>query len=215
VRPEWFPDWTGEVAAIVAGGESVTPADVEILRGRCRVVVVNNSYQLAPWADLLYAVDDKWWDAHPAARAFAGLKVSRAGDAAKRYKVHTVNLIGLGEPEKDEFTIETPGLIARGGNSGFQATNLILQFGARRILWLGFDCRGEHWHGKHPTPLRNPTPQRLDTWARTFDAQAARLEAIGAEVVNCSAVSAITAYRKMPVADALDLWGCLDRRDVA
>jgi hypothetical protein len=205
MRPEWFPDWSDDVAAIIGGGESVNAADVELLRGRCRVAVVNNSYKLAPWADVLYAADDRWWDQHPDARKFAGLKVTPGEQPAKRYGLKLISLTDHREPHKDDMTIETPGLISRGGNGGHQLTNLVIQFGCRKILWLGFDCKGDHWHGRHPIPLRNPTPQRLDLWARTFDAQADRLRQMGVEIVNCSQRSAITAYPKMSVADAMGL----------
>ena len=33
------------------------------------------------------------------------------------------------------------GTVGWGGNSGFQAINLALQFGAARLLLVGFDCR--------------------------------------------------------------------------
>lgn len=207
MRPEWFADWTGEVCAIVAGGESVNAEQVASLQGRCRVAVVNNSYTLAPWADLLYAADRRWWDCHPEAAAFKGLKVTPDKDAAKQHRLNLIRLVGDQGPSRDEITIAEPGLVARGGNSAFQLTNIVLQFGVRRILWLGLDCRGKHWHGDHPIPLRNPTPQRLAIWAATFDALATRLRQMGAEVVNCSEMSALQAYPKMSVEAALSRWG--------
>lgn len=207
MRPEWFPDWRGETVAIVAGGESVNDVDLNMLRGRCRVAVVNNSCELAPWADLLYAADRRWWDVHPEGRHFAGLKVTCDADAAKQHRLHMIQLVNDTGAARDEFTIAEPGLIARGGNSAFQLTNIVMQFGSRRILWLGFDCRGDHWHGKHPMPLRNPTPQRLAIWAATFDAQAKRLRRMGVEVINCSDRSAIQSYPCMSVDAALRHWG--------
>lgn len=203
MKPAWFPDWRGQVVAIVAGGESVKAADVEALRGRCRVAVVNNAYQLAPWADVLYAADDRWWDEHPKGRQFAGLKVTPGPVPAKRWGLNLVSLVDPLSPARDDMTIETPGLISRGGNSGHQVTNLVIQFGCREILWLGFDCKGDHWHGRHPIPLRNPKPQRLANWAATFDAQADRLKKLGVRIVNCSSDSAITAYPRMAVGEAL------------
>lgn len=206
MRPDWFPDWSGQVAAIVAGGESVTPEDVNKLRGRCRVAVVNNSCELAPWADVLYAADRRWWDVHPEGRNFAGLKVTPDADAAKQHRLQMIRLINDTGPARDEFTMAEPGLVGRGGNSAFQLTNLVMQFGVRRILWLGFDCKGSHWHGNHPTPLRNPTPQRLAIWAATFDAQAKRLLNMGVEIINCSQTSALNAYPKLTVHEVLERW---------
>lgn len=203
MRPEWFPDWSGQVAAIVAGGESVTQENVDKLRGRCRVAVVNNSCELAPWADVLYAADRRWWDVHPDGRKFAGLKVTPDADAARQHRLHLIRLIEQNDPAKNDMTIVDLGVIARGGNGGFQLTNLVMQFGVRRILWLGFDCRGDHWHGKHDAPLHNPSLQRLAIWAATFDTQSKRLRRMGVEIINCSDRSALQAYPCMSVESAL------------
>jgi len=194
------------VAAIVAGGESVDKADVEVLRGRCRVAVVNNAFQIAPWADVLYAADDRWWEQHQDALKFEGLKVTPGPVVAKRWGLKLVSLVDHLSSEKDDMTIASPGTISRGGNSGHQLTNLVIQFGCRKLLWVGFDCKGDHWHGRHQIPLRNPTSQRLAAWATTFDKQAERLRKMRVEIINCSDRSAITAYPKMPLADAVRLW---------
>ena len=205
--PPWFPDWSGQVCAIVASGPSVVREEVESLRGRCKVVVVNNSHEIAPWADLLYAADGRWWDQYPKATRFEGLKVTADRDAAKRYGLHIATLLGETDKDSDKFAIEPSGAIARGGNSAFQAVNLVTRFGCRRQLWMGFDFTGEHWHGTHAAPLRNPRPQTLEKWARRFDAQAAALADMSVEVVNCSSLSVLKNYRRGTVETALSDWG--------
>lgn len=205
-RPAWFADWSGDVCALIASGPSVTKEDVDKLQGRCRVAVVNNNHELAPWADLLYAADGRWWEKYPKARNFGGLKVTPDAPTAKRYGLHHVNLLDERDTDSDRISVDRPGMLARGGNSAFQLLNLVTQFGVRRQIWLGFDFTGEHWHGKHPEPLRNPKPQTLEKWRKRFDAQADLLKSLGVDVVNASADSALTAYQKLDVSAALHAW---------
>lgn len=190
----------------MASGPSVTAEDVALLRGRCKVAVVNTSHELAPWADLLYAADGKWWHLYPAARTFAGLKATPDDRAAKDFRLHRVTLLGEVDTDDDRFSLDLHGSIARGGNSAFQTVNLVTQFGCRRQIWLGFDFQGEHWHGKHPDTLKNPRPHTLQKWARRLDANAATLARMGVEVINASPASALKNYRKMLLRDALDAW---------
>lgn len=202
--PAWFPDWSGEVCAIIASGQTVSQCDVDLLRGRCKVIVVNNNYQLAPWADALYAADGKWWNEYPDAVNFAGLKITRDHNICSYYGLHEIELIEEADASKSIFSVTTKGVLARGGNSGFQAINLAIQFGAKRHIWIGFDFYGEHWHGKHPAKLANPRINTLARWARTLDNQVQVLAELGVSVINCSPNSVLKSYPKMDVASALD-----------
>lgn len=193
----WVPDWSGETVAIIASGESASAVDIGQLKGRCRVIVVNNGFMLAPWADMLYAADDKWWREYREAALFAGIKVAPAGDAAKELGLRTVEFVDVGgDEEKSVLSLRSKGRIARGGNSAFQAVNIAAQTGAKRQVWIGFDFYGPHWHGDHRGTLKNPRAYALDRWARTLDAQAGILAAAGIEVVNCSPITKLQAYRK-------------------
>jgi hypothetical protein len=62
------PVWAGETAVLVASGPSLCPSDVDRVRGRARVIAVNDGYRLAPWADVLYACDRRWVDVCSAKR---------------------------------------------------------------------------------------------------------------------------------------------------
>ena len=63
------PDWQCPVV-VAATGPSLTPAvAAEVRRARwplekCRVVAVNDAYRLLPYADILYACDERWWEVH-------------------------------------------------------------------------------------------------------------------------------------------------------
>lgn len=98
------------------------------------------------------------------------------------------------------------GVIGWGGNGGFHALNLAVQFGAAKIVLVGYDMRldrGIHWHGKHGAGLSNPTNPSVDRWRRRIDAVAGLLGEIGVEVVNASPVSALENYRKVDFEEAI------------
>ena len=71
---------------------------------------------------------------------------------------------------------------------------------------------GLHFHGRHVAGLNNPSRDSTAKWRRTLDEQAPRLAAFGADVVNCSAISALIAYPKMTLREALDRFASQEPR---
>ena len=56
--------WPGEPFLICGAGPSLCADDLAVWRAaqpRPRLIVINNAYQLAPDADVLYAADAQWW----------------------------------------------------------------------------------------------------------------------------------------------------------
>jgi len=85
-----------------------------------------------------------------------------------------------------------------GGNSGYQAANLALHAGARRIILVGYDMRRgpgnlAHWHGDHPPHMNNAPPDALARFAAAFDSVPETLPA-GVEIINATPGSAVTAF---------------------
>lgn len=159
--------------------------------------MVNESWRLCPWADALYAHDHAWWAASKG-REFEGLKIAGEKRAADDFGLHHVR-VRAGD---DRIVLDCPGEIGSGGNSGFQALNLAVAWGARRIALVGFDLSldgGKHWHGSHARGLHNPTESALSIWRKRLDAAAPHLERIGCEIINASPRSALNAYRKAPL----------------
>lgn len=106
----------------------------------------------------------------------------------------------------DRLLFNRFGEIGWGGNGGFHALNLAVQFGARRVILVGYDMRvdlGVHWHGKHPNGMNNPSAVNTARWRQVLDAQAPLLSEMGVEVINASPVSALEAYPKMTLQAAL------------
>lgn len=111
----------------------------------------------------------------------------------------------------DKFEFVRPSVIGSGGNSGFQALNLAAQFGATKILLIGFDMHiaaGVHWYGCNAWHgANNPNMPLLMRWRNAFTAQAKVLEAMGIDVVNASADSALKCFRHAQIDQALNEWG--------
>jgi hypothetical protein len=182
--------WPSSTIVCLGGGPSLTVADVEACRGRCPVIAINNAYQLAPWADVLYACDQKWWTWHSGVPSFKGPKYSvAASDPVTWPDVQVLQNTGpLG------LELEPTGL-RTGFNSGYQAINLAVHLGAARILLLGYDLSEgpggrTHWHGDHPD--RQPSPY----WAMlsAFPSLVEPLAAIGVSVINCSRRTVLTTF---------------------
>lgn len=96
------------------------------------------------------------------------------------------------------------GVIGGGGNSGFQALNLALQFGARRVVLVGVDLVGTHWYGRNNWHMAgNPDDGAFGRWAAAFEGAVPMLKAMGAEVLNASPRSALKCFPKVDLMDAL------------
>lgn len=172
--------------AVLATGPSLTQSDVDAVRG-LKVIAVSDAYKLAPWADVLYSSDARWFWAHPEAKSFAGLRCCL-------------------EEVKGVTRIDGQGLVGENpSNSGFHAVNLAVRYGAKRIVLLGFDMKAQkertHFFGKHPAQLERPHPYKQ--WIKNFTALAADLSARGIEVINCTPGSALKCFPKMELADVL------------
>lgn len=187
-RRGWWPDWQGETAVIAASGPSQSREDLEHVRGKARLIVVNRTWELAPWADVLYSGDPRFWRDYDTA-GFEGLKVA----GAKTDTVHTV-------PDDfggvfDDVLAWLP-KCARLHLSGSQAIVYAACWGARRIVLTGFDMLGGHWHGEHNSAPRSSYAEN----AEGLEMLAAEL--VGVEIVNCSRQ---TAVRRIPRARLEDV----------
>ena len=94
-----------------------------------------------------------------------------------------------------------PMIIHQGGNSGFQALNIAVLFGAARVLLLGFDLHGTHWHGRHPAGMNNPDQNNFDRWSKAFSEAVGDLKLANVEVINCSPGSALTCFPTARIQD--------------
>lgn len=217
LRPEWFPDWTGEACAIIATGPSARrEKSLAELRGRLRVIAIKEAaVDLAPWADVAYGCDGAWWAYRRGLPGFRGVKVTWEGSgAASRFAdVHAVRIPEAPRSKPgdrkyvDRILTAVPGVIGSGNNSGFQALNLAVQFGAKRIVLIGFDLAGKHYYGRNEWPRAgNPDERRFDVWRSCFAENAPVLKVLGVEVVNASQGSTLSCFRHMPLDQVIKEW---------
>ncbi|HEY9819100.1 MAG TPA: hypothetical protein V6D20_25305 [Candidatus Obscuribacterales bacterium] len=206
MKQDWFPDWSKESVVIAASGPSQNKTDIEAFRGTHKVVVINDTYQLAPWADVLYACDKRWWDTKgPAPEAFTGMRIIGIDEHPGCHTIHvdrTRNLIFSGDA------------VGSGGNSGFQAINLMVMWGVKNIVLLGFDYKdpGNHWFGRHPQGMYQSRPSTIKWWITCMDKAAGILRRKGVEVINCTRDTDLMCFKRMTVEEYLDSVGALERR---
>lgn len=105
-----------------------------------------------------------------------------------------------------------PERIATGRNSLYQALNVAGLSGARIAIALGMDGkRGEdgkdHWFGEHVLNGKaKPTPEAsFPMYREAFKDGAAAIKAAGLRVINCSPGTAVDAFERMDLDQALRL----------
>jgi len=183
--------WAGATVACLASGPSLSVEQLASVRDwqgpGHHVIAVNTTFKSAPWADVLFAMDRRWWT-HYLAEAKATFHGELWTSAIKIVGVNTAPSAKLGSL----------------GNSGAGAILLARYFGAERVVLLGYDGRrgpkGEvHHHGDHPKRLSNALS--LPKWAGQFERMATRLN--GMDVVNCSPETAIRVFRTAAMDEVL------------
>lgn len=203
-----WPDWGGQAVAIIASGPSVKAADVAALEGRLPVVAIKKNVELAPFAAAVYGCDLPWWRSVRGLPDYNGLKLAYDRVACDQFGCRKVD---IPDARDNALRFDRVGEVGAGGNSGFQALNLAAQFGAARILLIGFDAQvrsGVHWYGRNTAyKMSNPDAGNCDRWRAAFDAAAPVLEARGVEVVNASPISAIAGFARAPGDVTLQRWG--------
>lgn len=195
-----------ETTAIVASGPSLVDADVAHLQGRCRVIIINDNWRKAPWADLLYAADFLWWQYHiDKLSLFKGMRCTARTDNDRRNWPAQYGLQAY-EVDARPLLCTAPGTLSNGGHGGHQAINLAFHQGARRILLLGYDMKPDsagrnHWFGEHPPEVKKA--QNYPGWIKNLAQMAIGLQAAGVEVINCTPGSAIQCWPQQPLTDVL------------
>ncbi len=216
-QPSAWPDWSTHTAVCMASGPSLTVEDVELVKNQrqhgaqiVHTIAINDcglARRLplaAPWADILYAADAKWWRAHQP--EFMDLRVS--GELVRPVKnkdgrftevpTRPLKMLARGEPMP-----RTPGSVVSGNHSGFQALGLALSLGAVRILLLGYDC-GPVAGKKYAHEDRNPafkTESPHHTWLPAYAQVPGRWPKV--EIINCSADSVIQVFQKRPLREVI------------
>lgn len=186
-------DWVGATVVIIASGPSAGRTPIELASGRAKVIAVNSSWRLAPWADVLYGCDAGWWFHNNGAPEFPGRRYTSSPAATKRFGLELFS--------------------TRGSNSGLRAIRLAEHFGATSILLVGFDMHangGAHWHDPHGGKLRNPAASVMADWVREITREVHRFKA---SITNCTPGSALRCFPYLAFEDAINGGGHAHRAD--
>lgn len=212
--------WPAATVAILAGGPSLSAEQAVRVRaaqlaGRCRVIAINRSVEIAPWADLLWFCDEQFYLQHRAAvEAFAGLRATLENYALRDRLpgLWCLHNLGSGAGPEGPFFGESYGL-CNGRNSGYQALCLTAWLTGRggTALLLGYDMkpgpRGEsHWHGGY-RHRATPANTWRDVMLPGFAPLAPVLAARGLRVINVTPGSAIDCFERGELADVLGSGG--------
>jgi len=184
------PFWPGETAFLIGGGPSLKGMDLTGLTGR-RTIAVNNAFRLIPRPDVVFYADTRWWswNGKDIPTDFGGRIISTCS-AGARYLDPRVCRMGrcyrFAEPDGNPLSTD-PSLLS-GPDSGYMAINLAFQFGASRIVLLGYDMEftaGEsHWHADYP--VETPETNYLNLFAPKYPKLIEALHKAGVEVLRCT-----------------------------
>lgn len=196
-------EWIGETAFLLGGGPSLKGFNSEILRGHGRVVAINSSYIICPWAHVLYYCDRTWWRNHreDVLANYSGqyrVSLTCAEDGTKLLRNAGLNGLSI-----------DPSALVHGTNSGYQAIGLAFHFGVKRIVLLGFDMRvtqnGSHHHPPHIEGLNDEQFHRMltETMLPRFPSLVEPLRKAGIEVIQATPKSALTCWAYRPLEEVL------------
>jgi len=183
----------------IASGPSLSTADISYIHSRdVYTIVVSDCFRLLPEADILYSCDAKWWASNPDTKNFMGIKFSLQ-------KTPDKSVICMENGGRYGVSLEWP-YLRTGDNSGYQAVNLAILLGAKKIILTGYDmdydAQGKsHWFGNHKT-LINPPINRLKQFAANFNTLADDLMD-DIKIINCSIHTKITAFKQANIKDVI------------
>jgi hypothetical protein len=212
--------FNGETAVILATGPSLNEDQITLVakahsEGKCRVITVNNSYQLAPWSDIHVAYNDNWWDYYwkndKVLRDMKADKWTRYKHQADEFGINYIDSIAKGGLSKN------PSVVHNNHGSGPLAINFATLYGFKKIILLGHDMKyandyngaqkkigssPRHFFGEYPKVMQH-FPQSKSSIDNNgviiglidaYNGMVKDLEDI--DVVNCTPDSHLPTFRK-------------------
>lgn len=193
--------WPGETVVCMATGPSLNQADADFVRGRARVICVNDAHRLAPWADVLYSSDRRWWPHYKGVPSFKGMKFGVGSASRKDNPFPGLDIPVLRNTGYHGLELDPAGL-RTGRNSGYAAINLAFHFGPARIVLLGYNLgtpgNRVHFFGDHPPGLTQ-MPSLYPAWRKSFETLVEPLRTAGVEIINCTVNTSLTCFPCRPL----------------
>lgn len=183
------PRWLGETVVCLASGPSLTIEDCEYVKAaQVRVITVNDTFKRASWADVFLAADHGWWQQHRHEIVDGPEWWTCSYEAIREYP---------------ELALFRTNLNTR--NTGAKAIEMAIDFGASKVILLGFDCtlsKGIHWHGPHQR-TSNPDDNIVVEWHAHFKTIAEYAKSKAVPIINCSRDTAIECFERAELEDVL------------
>lgn len=190
--------WRDEPCFIIAGGPSLAGFDFERLRGKGRIIAINRAFEYAPWADILFFMDNKFY------------RLCHDGERYARwleFKGQRVFLDLMGRKYEDCYHVRSLGRVGlsksigqglyHGNNSGVGALNLALVLKANPIYLLGYDMRfsqdgKSHFHSGYGPGAKEQT---VKSFVRDFERMAKFMGDERRHIVNLNPHSGLRIFR--------------------
>ena len=184
---------------MIGSGPSLSMEQILAAPKSVKFLGINDAYLLWPSMDHHHACDGKWWGWHYdvcRSRLRCPSTTISKNAVAKHPDLKWIE----GRP-RPGISYEST-VVHTGKNSGYQAINIAVLMGAKRIVLIGFDCKiasdgRSHWFGDHPDNTRS----WYETWHSQFETLVDPLREIGVEVLNCSPGTALECFPKADIED--------------
>ncbi len=211
----WWPKLKGQTVAILASGPSQSQEQCDAAIGAgWTCIAINETWRIARRAAILYGCDWQWWRARaPSAEEWKGQRITgtvpmrKHGPAFHKDMQWQCELLNYIPVMAGYSRIRWDGpTLGAGSNSAFQAVNLAVRCGAKRIILTGVDCRSPnaHWHEPHSHPMANvQRDSTIAAWIRAWKFAAVDFKERGIKCIDCSPKSALTCFQKMSIEEAV------------
>ena len=193
--------WPGATCYILGGGPSLINTDFDIIK-RKRTIVTNNAYELAPWSEVLFFMDNHWFKQHEKRLAsYHGIKVTIANQFKDRPGIKFLN-------RGSKTMLSTaPNMVNNGNNSGYAAINLAFLLGASKIILVGFDMKvvdAQHnYHNEHTRKMKDNIYDK--EYIPNFGSLVDPLAKAGIEILNATPDSALKCFPFVKLEDTINL----------
>jgi hypothetical protein len=181
-------EWEGQSVAIFASGPSMSSAIADQCRALRTIAINNQAIDCAPWTDIIYGSDLKWWLHYwSCVSKLPGRKIS----------------VQIGKPlqgveylhPSNQVFDDRPGYLSTGANSGYAALCLAVKLGAARILLFGYDMGARNGRfRRHDYPANLNSRPRFTDWLQRFARIAPVLKSRGIDVMNCTPGSSLKCF---------------------
>lgn len=189
---------------IIGGGPSLEHFNWKLLDESKFIIAINRAYETIPNAQIVYFTDDDWYNTHKSRRLLQhkGVKIkgslspSRMSADNKIYQMHLTGPSGLDM---------TPGCLKHGRNSPYAATNMVIQWGFKKVYYLGIDMgfgrpdptskhkRKSHWHSGH---RRTDSLSTYQSFIKGYQALPKLIEPYGVTIININDVQKMPFFKQ-------------------